>query len=155
MGNMGLELIRAYPDTLEKEIKNEIIVKSMPFSAKDGDFTTTTLSNKEVFSAYIFTYPRSLERDNVAAVVATFSSMNYYPESYQKMFKKLVEEIRKLNVPLMNTLANILPDLYNSIEKSKIKLKVDPKSHIEIDFDNSSKKEIKDVAESFKEDIWG
>jgi len=46
IGNKGIELVNSYPNVLPTEVTNQIILKSMPFGAKHGDFITTNSGQK-------------------------------------------------------------------------------------------------------------
>ena len=72
MGNKGLELVEAYPKVLPVNILNEIVTKSMPMGAKEGDFTSNTIG-QSAFSGYIFSLPSDTGRSNIASLIAVFN----------------------------------------------------------------------------------
>ena len=70
MGKKGLELVNVFPDAFPKNVLNEIVLKSMPMSAKEGDFASSTVQDI-LFESYIFTVPGE-DRNNIASLVAIF-----------------------------------------------------------------------------------
>ena len=107
MGSKGLELVKAYPNVLPEEILNQIVIKSMPFNAKNGDFASSTVGDT-VFSGYIFSVPSENERDNIASLVAVYNNMNYDSNSIRKVFAFTITELKKNNVADIETLSKII-----------------------------------------------
>ncbi|MFW9923818.1 MAG: hypothetical protein ACFFDW_11085 [Candidatus Thorarchaeota archaeon] len=156
MGEKGLELVKSYPDVLPRDIQNEIIIKSMPLGAKDGDFTSTILSDNNAISGYVFSIPIQNSRDNIASIVAVFDDTNYNTNNIRKLFSILVTELKKQNSFSTNILMEILPTLYRSFDTKNMKIKISSIVTVEIDFSDDSSKENKpaNAAKSLTEDMW-
>ncbi|MBD3191059.1 MAG: hypothetical protein GF308_10465 [Candidatus Heimdallarchaeota archaeon] len=149
-------MVDAYPNVLPKEILTEITVKSMPLSAKDGDFTTNTVSNENAFSGYVFSIPSEKGRDNIASLLAVFESMNYNPNIIRKVFAVTISELRKNNQIDEETLTNILPGLHQGLKKGHIKIKISSVVTIEFEIDEteSDKDPTKEFVSDFSKDMW-
>jgi len=154
MGTKGLELVKVYPNVLPEEILNQIVVKSMPFNAKNGDFASSTVGDA-VFSGYIFSVPSENERDNIASLVAVYNNMNYDSNALRKVFAFTIAELKKNNVADMETLTKILPNLYNGLVNGRLKIKIS--SVVTLEFDMQYKDEKDEDLESlngFGRDLW-
>ena len=93
MGKTGLELVSTYPDVLPQPLINEIVMKSMPMSAKEGDYSSSTAEGI-VFESYIFHVPGE-ERNNIASLIAVFDNSEYNRQSIRKFFSFTVTELQK------------------------------------------------------------
>ena len=155
MGKTGLELVSTYPDALPQQVINEIVLKSMPLSAKAGDYTSSTVEGC-VFEGYIFTIPGE-ERNNIASIIAVYDNANYNRDSIQKFFTFTVSELKKHRLNDTDTFKKILPNMYEGLSKGKVKIKISSVVTLDFDFTSDEKKE-KDRGEEFldslKEDMW-
>ena len=155
MGKAGLELVDSYPKILSQEELNEIILKSMPLSAKDGDFTLNTVGVNSL-SGYIFAVPGE-SRTNIASLIAVFSSMDYNPQIVKKIFSFTIMELRKNNLVDLKLLANILPELYKGLSEQLLKIKISSVITLEFDFRDTKAKPkdpTKEIEEDLKKNIW-
>lgn len=154
MGQKGLELVKAHPDVLPLNVINEIVIKSMPMSAKDGDFTSSTVADT-VFSGYVFSVPSDTGRDNIASLVAVFNDMKYNSEIIQKIFSFTVSELKKNNLADINTITKILPNLYTGLADGQLKVKIS--SIVTLEFDIKDKKDNdldQEAIDGFGKDLW-
>ncbi|NHJ84504.1 MAG: hypothetical protein FK734_03530 [Asgard group archaeon] len=156
MGSKGLELVKAYPEVLPQTIINEIIVKSMPLGAKDGDFTSNVISEDNAFSSYVFTIPENIGRDNIGSLVAVFDNTNYNTNDVRKLFSVLISELRDNSAVNTKILAEILPTIYKSFGDKSVKIKISSVVTVEIDFAEDEKHlDSKDkIAKSLSDDMW-
>lgn len=155
MGKSGLELVKSYPDVLPEQILNEIVLKSMPMSAKDGDFSSSTAEGV-IFESYIFTIPGE-QRNNIASLVAVFDNSEYNRQVIRNFFSFTVAELQKNKLSDTNTYEKILPNMFDGLNKGRVKIKIS--SVVTLDFDFSFKEEKeKDRGEEFldamKDDMW-
>jgi len=155
MGKTGLELVSAYPDVLPQPILNEIVLKSMPMSAKEGDYSSSTAEGI-VFESYIFTVPGE-ERNNIASLIAVFDNSEYSRTSIRKFFSFTVAELQKNKLGDTNTIEKILPNMFDGLAKGHVKIKISSVVTLDFDFSHKEKKE-KDRGEEFldaiKDDMW-
>lgn len=154
MGNKGLELVKAHPNALPKEILNQITIKSMPLGAKDGDFTSNTIG-ETVFSGYVFSLPTREGRDNIASLVAVYDNMRYDREAIRKLFSFTITELRKHNLVELQTIEKILPKLYTGLIEGHVKVKIS--SVVTLEFDFKREEEIdkdQEALNGFKKDAW-
>ena len=156
MGKEGLEVISSYPDTLPGEVFNELAYKSMPLSAKPGDFTTATLNNL-TFSSYIFEVPSIEERNNIASIVAVFNSMNYDQQQIKKVFSVIVEELQTKNVLQIEVVKSILPNVHNGLQKGYFTIEISSLAKVSFDFrtdDDKSGSSASERADNVSDDLW-
>ncbi|NHJ84002.1 MAG: hypothetical protein FK734_00985 [Asgard group archaeon] len=154
MGQKGLELVKAYPNVLPEPIINQIVVKSMPFNAKDGDFASSTVDDT-VFSGYVFSVPADSGRDNIASLVAVYSDMKYDSESIRKVFSFTITELKKNNLADVSTIGKILPNLYNGLIEGSLNIRISSIVSLEFDFKSKQEKD-KDMEalQEFGKDLW-
>ena len=155
MGKKGLELVEAYPEISDVRNLNEIIIKSMPLGAKNGDFSTTTISDAIAFSSFIFSVPRTDERDNIASIVAVFDTPNYDSLQVQYTFSEIISALKKNDLQLIETLQNLLPNILKGLSVGFLQIKVS--SVVTVDIKYRAKKEKDDpskIVKDFKDDIW-
>jgi len=155
MGKSGLELVKVYPDTLPQSILNEIVLKSMPLSAKNGDFASSTVQGS-LIECFIFNVP-GIDRNNIASLVAVYDNSKYDRDSVRKFFSFTVAELQKHNLSDTETFSKILPNMYEGLNKGKVKIKISSVVTLEFNFDEDEKKK-KDRGEEFldslKGDVW-
>ncbi|NHJ05409.1 MAG: hypothetical protein EAX90_11330 [Candidatus Heimdallarchaeota archaeon] len=155
MGKTGLELVSSYPDVLPQPLLNEIVIKSMPMSAKEGDYSSSTAQGC-VFESYIFTVPGE-QRNNIASLIAVFDNSEYNRQSIRKFFSFTVEELQKNKLADTNTFEKILPNMFDGLSKGHVKIKISSVVTLDFDFAYKEKKE-KDRGEEFleaiKDDMW-
>ena len=155
MGKSGLELISTYPDVLPQPTINEIVLKSMPMSAKEGDYSSSTAEDV-VFESYIFAVPGE-ERNNIASLIAVFDTSEYNRQSIRNFFSFTVSELQKHKLSDTNTFEKILPNMYDGLAKGHVKIKISSVVTLDFDFSFKEKKE-KDRGEEFldamKNDMW-
>ena len=152
MGKKGLELVKIYPDTLPKQTINEVVLKSMPMSAKEGDFASSTAEGV-IFESYIFSVPGE-DRGNIASLVAIYEKPDYNRENLRRFFSFTITELKKNNIADTSTLTDILPNLYEGLAKGKVQIKISSVVTLEFDFDEQDKKP-KDRGEKFLEEMQG
>jgi hypothetical protein len=154
MGQKGLELVKAYPEVLPDEILNQIVIKSMPMGAKEGDFSSSTVEDA-IFSGYTFSIPSKSGRDNIASLVAVYDTMKYDSESIRKVFSFTITELKKNNLMDVDTVTKIMPNLYNGLVEGHFKVKIS--SVVTLEFDMKSKEEKDKDLEAingFGKDFW-
>ncbi|HUT81608.1 MAG TPA: hypothetical protein VMZ29_10450 [Candidatus Bathyarchaeia archaeon] len=156
MGNKGLELVKSYPDVLPQTIIDEIVVKSMPLGAKDGDFTSNVISEDNAFSSYVFSIPSTFGRDNIGSLVAVFDNTNYSANDVRKLFSIIISELRNNNAVDITILAEILPTIFKSFGNKNVKIKISSVVTVEIDFTDEEKPmDTKEkIAKSLSDDMW-
>lgn len=152
MGKKGLELVRAYPEILPQEEVNNIVLKSMPLGANDGDFATNT-TGTSVISSYVFSLPGE-ERTNIASLIAVFSSMNYQPQVIKKVFSFTVTELRKNNAIDKQVITDLLPKLYDGLVKGELRIKISSVVTLDLAITSELADEKKDPFDAFGEDVW-
>ncbi|NHJ46668.1 MAG: hypothetical protein FK733_02660 [Asgard group archaeon] len=154
MGSKGLELVKAYPNVLPESVIDQIVIKSMPFNAKNGDFSSSTLDNT-VFSGFVFSVPSQVGRDNIASLVAVYNDMKYDTETIRKVFSFTISELKKYNVADIETVSKILPNLYNGLAEGQLKIKISSIVTLEFDFKQKEEKDSdEDSINSFGKDLW-
>lgn len=156
MGDKGLELVKSYPNVLPEPIMNQVVVKSMPFNAKNGDFMTSTVADT-VFSGYVFSVPSNQGRDNIASLIAVFSDMKYDTEVIHKVFSFTIGELKKHKIAEIDTVMKILPNLYKGFAEGQFNVKISSVVTLEFDFDKKkSEDEDRDQESlnSFGRDLW-
>ncbi|NHJ48714.1 MAG: hypothetical protein FK733_13095 [Asgard group archaeon] len=156
MGDKGLELVRAFPDVVPSHTLTEIITKSMPMGAKDGDFTSNVIGEKNAFSGYVFAIPSTIGRSNIASICAIFDNSSYDVNSVRKIFSLIINEMKKYDVIKTDILYKILPTLFKSFESDKITIKIS--SVVTIEIDNTGRDEpvepLKKSVNNFESDMW-
>ena len=154
MGSKGLELVKSYPNVLPESVLSQIVVKSMPMSAKEGDFASSTVDNA-VFSGYIFSVPSQIGRDNIASLVAVYNDMKYDTEIIRKVFSFTISELKKYNVADIQTVEKILPNLFNGLADKELKIKISSIVTLEFDFKDKEEKDLDEEAiNSFGKEMW-
>ena len=154
MGAKGLELVKVYPDVLHEETLNQIVLKSMPMGAKEGDFTSNSIGDS-AFSGYIFSIPSKVGRSNIASLVAVYNDMKYDSEDIKKVFSYTVTELHKRNLDDVETITRIIPNLYKGIAEGHLKIKIS--SVVTLEFNFKEEKLTDKNGESisgFTEDLW-
>jgi hypothetical protein len=154
MGTKGLELVNVYPNTLPDDTMNEIVIKSMPMSAKDGDFASSTAQGC-LFESYIFTVPGE-QRNNIASLIAIFDKSNYNRDTIRKIFAYTVDEINRHNLGSTEIFSKILPNLYEGLTKGKLKIKISSVVTLDFEIEDESKKKDRgeEFLESMKGELW-
>ncbi len=155
MGKKGLELVKAHPDVVPESTLNQIVLKSMPMSSKEGDFSSST-ADKCVFESYIFSVPGA-ERNNIATLVAVFEGSDYKREDIRRFFSFTVTELEKNQMVNIEMITKILPHLYEGLSKEKVKIKISSVVTLEFDFTSEKKSEEdpgKEFAASMQDDLW-
>lgn len=153
MGKYGLELVRAYPEIIPKSELNQIVIKSMPLGANDGDFITTTVG-ESVISGYIFSVPGE-ERNNIVSLIAVYNSMNFNQQMIKKVFSTTITELKNYNVASTELFTNILPKIYDGLVSGRLKIKISSVITLDIETEsNSSKQAAKTKFDEFSDDIW-
>ncbi len=154
MGQKGLEIVEAYPKSLPSEIYNELILKCMPFGAKEGEFTTTQV-NDYIFSGYVFTIRNKDTRDNIASLAAIFEEKIPNPDNLKKIFAYTISELRRHNLVNIDTLRSILPNLYKGINEGHLKIKISSIVTLEFNFDDNESTDIVDEKlRDIRNDMW-
>ena len=152
MGNKGLELVKSHPNVLPSTLLRELSYKSMPMGAKPGEFSTASIG-EYYYSSYVFNISQEGERDNIGALIAVFSSMNYNIEGIKKIFSLIIKELSAKSLLKLEIIEEILPNLYKGFENDHIKIKVSSVATIELDF-RSEVPEPKDKTNGLEEDLW-
>ncbi|MCF2143899.1 MAG: hypothetical protein K9W42_09380 [Candidatus Heimdallarchaeota archaeon] len=153
IGKSGLELVTVVPDTIPNNILNEIVLKSMPLSAKAGDFASSTVEGYQI-ECFIFSVPGE-KRQNIASLVAVYDNPNYDRDTVRKFFSFTVTELQRYNMGDTNTFSKILPNMLEGLKKGKVKIKISSVVTLEFNFDDDSKKKKKDRGEEFLESVKG
>jgi len=154
MGKGGLELYKIYPGKIVENILNEIVIKSMPMGAKEGDFTTVTISDGKVFSGFIFSIPYEIGRDNIVSLIAIFDGFNYRVVTIENNFRKIITSLKEHNLATLEIIGELLPQIYDCFIKTKGVLKLNNGFTIPINFTTLPLTK-KDKLAEFTEDIWG
>ena len=152
MGKKGLELVRSYPEVIPENELNNIVLKSMPMGSHDGDFTTTTVGDS-VISGYIFSVPGD-ERTNIASLIAVYGSMDYELNIVKKVFTFTINELRKSNAIDTQTLAEILPKLYDGLLKGKLQIKISSVTSLNLEITTGGEEKEADNLDEFGDDVW-
>ena len=152
IGNKGIELVNSFPNVLPAEVTNQIVLKSMPFGAKHGDFITTN-SGQLFLSGYVFKIPRENERDNLASIVAVYDSEKYNPPAIKKLFSITIEKLTENKLVNIETIEKILPEIYNGMSKGHLKIKISSIVTLEIDFITEEEEEEKESLTDPTEEI--
>ena len=153
MGSKGLELVNAYPKVLPMNVLNEIVTKSMPMGAKEGDFTSNTIGNS-AFSGYIFKLPSETGRSNIASLIAVFNDLKYDSNVIKKVFTFTVTELKKNNMIDTETIVKIMPNLFAGLVEGHLKVKVSSVVTLEFDVRKESKDKDEEALNSFGQDFW-
>jgi len=153
MGDKGLELVKAHPNVLPKEVLNELTYKSMPMGAKPGEFSSAVVGDL-YYSSYIFSLPRKDSRDNIAAIIAVFNNMKYNIEGIRKVFSFIIKELESSKLLKTEIVEEIMPNLYKGFESGHIKIKISSIATIDIDFVDKKESEEKDVTNDLEDDLW-
>ncbi len=151
MGEKGLELVKAHPNVLPKEILSELTYKSMPMGAKPGEFSSAVIGDL-FYSSYIFSIPREDNRDNIAAIIAVYNNMKYNIEGIRKVFSFIVKELETKSLLKTDIVEEILPNLYKGFDSGHIKIKISSIATIDIDF--AEEPEEKDITNDLEDDLW-
>ncbi|MHA1542774.1 MAG: hypothetical protein ACTSQH_07340 [Candidatus Hodarchaeales archaeon] len=150
MGKSGLELIKAYPESLPEKELNKIVFKCMPLGAEDKDFITLTVE-KRIISTFIFTISRK-PRNNIAALTAVFVSEDYQPQFLKRLFSYTITELQNKDLLTIDILTKILPEIYNGIVDKKYKIKIN--AEVTLEFQEDQKDDEKNSFDSFGDDVW-
>ncbi len=155
MGKNGLELVKVHPKGVPESTLNQIVLKSMPMSSKEGDFSSST-ADRCIFESYIFSLPGT-DRRNIASLIAIFDGPDYKREDIRKFFLFTITELKKNQIDNIEMITKILPHLYEGLSKKKVKIKIS--SIVTLDFDFTSEaKDEKDPGQAFTEsmqnDLW-
>jgi len=155
IGRKGIEFVNSYPKILPVEATNQIVLKAMPLGAKPGDFITTN-TGQMFFSGYVFQVPREKERDNLASIVAVFSSESYNPTKNKKLFSVTIEKLRENKLVSIETIQKILPEMYNGISKGHLKIKISSIVTLEFDFatDNENSDPTEEIVTDIQRELW-
>ncbi|NHJ49346.1 MAG: hypothetical protein FK733_16270 [Asgard group archaeon] len=156
MGASGLEVIDTYPNTLPNEVLRELAYKSMPLTAKPGDFASATM-NEYSLSSYIFEVPQQDKRNNIASLVAVYSTMEYNPTEVKKAFTVIVEELNKKDLLKMEVIKSILPNLQTGLSNRYFTMNISSQARISFDFRSDDEKDVKTLdkrAENVSDDLW-
>ncbi len=158
MSRNGLEIVKSFPDViLPKDLISEIIIKSMPLGAKNGDFTTNVLRNEYAISSFVFRVPSQKGRDDIASLVALFDNTDYDSNIIRKIFSITIDELKKNNVLSLDHIVKILPLLYHGIHKKHISIKISSDLTVDIDIsklDAIRSKSEKDKAKTIADEFW-
>ncbi|NPE07156.1 MAG: hypothetical protein GNW80_02645 [Asgard group archaeon] len=153
MGDKGLELVKAHPNVLPKQVLNEITYKSMPMGAKPGEFSSATVGDL-YYSSYVFSLPREDSRDNIAAIIAVFNNMKYNIEGIRKVFSFIIKELDTNKLLKTDIVEEIMPNLYKGFDSGHIKIKISSIATIDIDFAEKEEPEEKDCTNDLEDDLW-
>ena len=153
MGDKGLELVKAHPNVLPKQVLNELTYKSMPMGAKPGEFYSATVGDL-YYSSYVFSLPREGTRDNIAAIIAVFNNMKYNIEGIRKVFSFIINELNSNKLLKTEIVEEIIPNLYKGFDSGHIKIKISSIATIDIDFANKDEPEEKDRTNDLEDDLW-
>ncbi|NHJ05983.1 MAG: hypothetical protein EAX90_14240 [Candidatus Heimdallarchaeota archaeon] len=155
MGTKGLELVKSYPDVLPIDAINEIVVKSMPLGAKEGDFTSNILKNENAFSGFVFSIPSEVGRDNIASLVAVYENMKYNTSTIRKVFSVIINELKSKKVVSTELISEILPNLFDGLNKGFVKIQISSIVTVEVNISEEEEKDPgKDAANSLANDMW-
>lgn len=153
MGVKGLELIKSFPDVIPSDSMNQLVYKTIPIGSNPGDFATTTFNDLNL-SSFIFRIPSEDQRDNLASLVAVFSSSDYDTKTIKQIFSWVVTELDKKELLNTGTLENILPKLYKGFNKGKFKIEITSTSTISFDFKVESKDKNGKAIDDLADDLW-
>ncbi|MBN1329753.1 MAG: hypothetical protein JXA54_09795 [Candidatus Heimdallarchaeota archaeon] len=153
MGKTGLELVRAYPEVIPAQELNQIVIKSMPLGAKEGDFITTSVGDS-VISGYIFSVPGET-RNNIVSLTVVYNSMDFNQQMIKKVFSTTITELKKNNVISTELFSSMLPKMFDGLVTGRLKLKISSVVTLDLEVDhNISNKEAKNKFDDFNSDIW-
>lgn len=153
MGKNGLELVRAYPEVIPEVELNQIVIKSMPLGAKEGDFITTTVGDSVIFGL-VFSVPGE-ERDNIVSLTAVYNSMDFNQQMIKKVFSTTITELKKNNVASTDLFSKMLPKMFDGIVTGRLKLKISSVVTLDLEVDESMlSKKSKTKFDDFSDDIW-
>jgi len=154
MGKTGLELVKVFPDTIPNNIINEIVMKSMPLSAKEGDFSSSTVQGCQI-ECFIFSVPGE-QRNNIASLIAVYDNSNYNRDSVRKFFSFTVAELKKHKLGDTDTFSKILPSMLEGLKKGKVKIKISSIVTLEFNFEDEKKEKDRgeEFLDSLKGDVW-
>ena len=153
MGAKGLELVEAHPKVLPDQVLNSIIFKSMPLGANPGEFSSAQV-NKFYFSSYIFKLPLENNRDNIASLVAVYSSLDYDIQVIKQVFSIFVKELETKALLKEEVLKKVLPDLYKGLASGSFRIKVSSVAMISIDIPKTKEKDERKDLDVIAEDLW-
>ncbi|MCG3226305.1 MAG: hypothetical protein H7645_05240 [Candidatus Heimdallarchaeota archaeon] len=153
MGVKGLELIKSFPDVIPSDSMNQLVYKTIPIGSNPGDFATTTFNDLNL-SSFIFRIPSADQRDNLASLVAVFSSSDYDSKTIKQVFSWVVSELDKKDLLNKGTLENILPKLYKGFNKGQFKIEITSTSSISFSFKTESKSENGQAIDDLADDLW-
>lgn len=153
---IGLEIIRIFPDLLFKRKFKDLPRVSLPFGAMEGDFISSEI-NKYFFASYIFLIP-SNEEVMLASLTAVFKKNDFYPEKVKSYFKKSIAVLREKQKGDLASIANSLPDIYQNYLKGMISLKSTTTTLIQIGSDKDKKRKRKKNSKAnikrVDDDLW-
>ena len=153
MGVKGLELIKSFPDVIPSDSMNQLVYKTIPIGSNPGDFATTTFNDLNL-SSFIFRIPSEEQRDNLASLVAVFSSSDYDSKTIKQIFSWVVTELDKKDLLNTGTLENILPKLYKGFNKGQFKIEITSTSTISFDFKVDAKDKNGKAIDDLADDLW-
>jgi hypothetical protein len=127
----------------------------MPIGAKHGDFITTTVGANTI-TGYVFKLPSVEGRDNLASIVAVYDNDEYNPAQLKKVFSFTLSELEKNDLVSMDTLTDILPQMYKGISKGQLKIKISSVVTLEFKFEGDEKKgsEADNIVSNVKNELW-
>ena len=154
MGQKGLEFITTYPNECSPDIQKDILLKSMPLGAKDGDFISAIINLPIVMSSMVFSVPTNEGRDNIASLLVAFDSMHYNSEIIQLNFSKILKSLKKEPNFNIQQLLDIIPKIFNAIlDSARIKITTNH-TIIKLDFKDLYEKSKKDKVSALTKDLW-
>ncbi len=153
MGTKGLELIKSFPDVIPADSMNQLVYKTIPIGSNPGDFAQTTFNDLNLTS-YIFRIPSASDRDNLASLVAIFSSADYDSKTIKQVFSWVVTELENKALLNTQTLQNILPKLFKGFSKGQFKIEITSTSTISFNFKKDEKDRNGNAIDSLADDLW-
>ncbi len=154
MGKTGLELVSVFPDVLPSDLLNKLVYKCMPMGANHGDFTSSTAENVN-FSSYAFKLPNTEGRDNIATLVAVFSSDGYNADLIKRVFSVTIYELETKQLLNGEVLKKIMPNLYKGFKKGKAVIEVSSTATIRFNFEEKENEDKNgDALDSLAGDLW-
>ncbi|MBD3191820.1 MAG: hypothetical protein GF308_14330 [Candidatus Heimdallarchaeota archaeon] len=156
MGKTGLEVVDTYPDVLPKDVLQELTYKSMPLTAKPGDFASTSVRDL-AFSSYIFELPsEGVERKNIGSLIAVYNSMEYNATSVKKAFTIVIDQLQHKNLLQIKVLEKILPNLFQGFKKGQFKIEISSVAKISFEFpdEDKDKDSLSSRVDNVSDDIW-
>ena len=113
-----------------------------------------TTFNDLNLSSFIFRIPSSDDRDNLASLVAVFSSADYDSKTIKQVFSWVINELEKKELLSTGTLENILPKIYKGFNKGHFKIEITSTSTISFDFKTEANDKNGKAIDSLADDLW-